>query len=168
MRFFPRPPFSGPRAPWIEWASHPWSSKGELGRCDSWRDSGICPQKRLEDEKQSKLGPYLFVRRLDSAPGWPAPPWQCSNCPPGRLTCGFDVWVEQSCFYYHNRRLRVKLSFHGNPNPARVVLACMNPNRRYRVRWNGTDATFTTLHGALLQVQLPPKSAPGELHIDPV
>jgi hypothetical protein len=64
----------------------------------------------------------------------PVLPWFASLYTPGRLTCGFDVWVAECRFSQNNRRLAVKLKSIGLPGQRFSVFACMNPGSNYRVQ----------------------------------
>jgi hypothetical protein len=98
----------------------------------------------------------------------PALSWFASLYRPGRLTCGFDVWLEKCRFNHDNRRLRTTLTSSSCSGRDFSVLTCMNPDARYQVRWNGMPIEFTILHDGLLQIQLPRESKTCELEITPV
>jgi hypothetical protein len=116
-----------------------------------------------------------FTSREPFGAGWhqftslssPALSWFAALYTPGRLTCGFDVWIENSRFEGNNRRLRAKLKSAGQPGRPFTILACMNPDAHYEARWNGKPIEFATLHDGLLQIQLTRESSPGELQIAP-
>jgi hypothetical protein len=95
----------------------------------------------------------------------PALSWFASLYTPGRFTSGFDVWIESCEFSRNHRRLRVKLRPLNGGGRNFSVLACMNPDSRYRVFWNGgyPPGEFYVNDG-LLQIQLP--AEPGELRIE--
>jgi hypothetical protein len=95
----------------------------------------------------------------------PALSWFAALYTPGRFTNGFDVWIESCEFSRNNRRLRVKLKPLNGANRNVSVLACMNPDSRYRVFWNrGYPPGEHYVNDGLLQIQLP--AEPGELRIE--
>jgi hypothetical protein len=96
----------------------------------------------------------------------PVLPWFASLYTPGRLTCGFDVWIQHCSFSQSNRRLEARLKLdRDQPGRQFSVLACMNPDSSYTVQWNGAAVEFTKLHDGLLQIQLPCRSGTGYLSI---
>lgn len=158
------------------WLAHQWffwKTMLDLGRGDlavRIAQTGLDLWKRVTDATYDCM--EHFIPREPYGAGWnqfsslssPALSWFAALYTPGRFTCGFDTWIESCRFSHDNTRLYAKLKPSQNFSRTFSVLACMNPNSRYRVTWNGELATFTTPHDGLLQIQLPPGS--GELRID--
>ena len=149
---------------------------GDLGRADL---ANRIAQTGLELWKTATDSTYNcwehFIPREPFGLGWhqftslssPALTWFAALYTPGRLTCGFEVWIERSRFSKNNRQLRTTLKSSGQPGRQFTILACMNPDGRYQVKWNGKPVESSTLHDGLLQIQLPREAAPGELQIAP-
>jgi len=158
------------------WLAHQWffwKTMLDLGRGDlavRIARTGVDLWKKVTDSTYNCM--EHFEPREPFGFGWcqfsslssPALSWFASLYTPGRFTCGFDVWMERCEFSRNNRRLRVNLK-PANGNGRNVsVLACMNPDSRYRVTWNGQTAVSINPHDSLLQIQLP--AGPGELRVD--
>jgi len=162
------------------WLAHQWflwKTMLDVGRADLanriaqtglnlWKDatdSTYCCWEHFKPLKPVGQGWDQFTS-LSS----PALSWFASLYTPGRLTCGFEVWLEECRFSGNNRRLEAKLKSTGQPGREFSLLACMNPGARYQARWNGNSMEFTTLHDGLLQIQLSRESKSGELEITPI
>ncbi|HEU5396266.1 MAG TPA: glycoside hydrolase, partial [Verrucomicrobiae bacterium] len=116
-----------------------------------------------------------FVDHEPFGAGWhqfaslssPALSWFAALYTPGRLTAGFDVWLQSCRFDGNHRHLRAKVRSSGPAGREFTVLACMNPDARYQVEWNGKPVEFSVRHDALLQINLPREPGPGELRVTP-
>lgn len=159
------------------WFAHQWflwKTMLDLNRPDlavRIAQTGLNVWKRVTDATYDCM--EHFIPREPFGAGWqqftslssPALSWFASLYTPGRLTCGFEVWVEKCRFRRNNCGLTATLKSTGTPGRPFSVLACMNPGARYRVEWNRVPASFTVLHDGLLQIQLPRESGPGELRV---
>lgn len=175
-------PYFSPDGYWngSVWLAHQWflwKTMLDLGRADlacRIAQTGVELWKRATDPTYNCW--ENFKPQPPLGRGWPqftslsspALSWFASLYTPGRLTCGFEVWLEKCRFDESHRRLQAKLKSAGTPGKPFSVLACMNPDGRYRVEWNGMPAPFTVFHEGLLQIQLTRESGPGELRITPV
>ena len=160
------------------WLAHQWffwKTMLDLGRGDlavRIARTGVDLWKKVTDstydcmEHFQPQEPFGFGWCQFSSLSSPALSWFASLYTPGRLTCGFDVWMEDCEFSRNNRQLRAKLKTANGNGRNFSVLACMNPDSRYRVRWNGQPADFTNPHDGLLQIQLP--AGPGQLSVEAV
>jgi hypothetical protein len=172
-------PYYNPEGYWngAVWLAHQWflwKTMLDLNRPDLANriaQTGLDLWKRVTDATYNCM--EHFIPREPFGVGWhqftslssPALSWFASLYTPGRLTCGFEVWVEDCRFQRNNRRLRATLKSTGTLGRPFSVLACMNPAARYRVEWNEMPAVFTTLHDGLLQIQLSREAEPGELRV---
>jgi len=162
------------------WLAHQWflwKTMLDLGRADL---ANRIAQTGLDLWKEATNSTYScwehFKPQELLGQGWdqftslssPALSWFASLYTPGRLTCGFEVWLEECRFSKNNRRLQAELKSTGQPGREFSILACMNPDAKYQVRWNGKSVEATTLHDGLLQIQLSRESKSGELEIAPV
>ncbi len=172
-------PYFNPTGYWngSVWFAHQWffwKTLLDLGRGDL---ANRIAQTGLSIWKQVTDGSYdcmeHFVPKEPFGAGWhqfsslssPALTWFASLYKQGRLTCGFDAWIEECQFSQNDHKLRARLKSTGIEGRKFSVLACMNPAARYQVHWNDRPAEFTTVHDGLLQIQLPRESKPGELFI---
>jgi len=161
------------------WLAHQWflwRTMLDLGRADlavRIAQTGLNLWKDAADSTYSSW--EHFKPQAPFGQGWdqfsslssPALSWFASLYTPGRLTCGFDVWLEQFEFSESNRRLHAKLKSTGESGREFSLLACMNPDKQYQVRWNGKPVKTITVHDGLLQIQLPCESKTGKLEIRP-
>jgi Mannosylglycerate hydrolase MGH1-like glycoside hydrolase domain len=172
-------PYYSPAGYWngSVWLAHQWflwKTMLDLGRADLanriaqtglilWKDATDSTYDCWEHFKPQK--PFGRGWNQFTSLSSPALSWFASLHTPGRLTNGFDLWIEECRFSGDNRRLRAKLKTSGKLGREFSLLACMNPQSRYQVTWNGAKATFSVLRDGLLQVQLPCESGTGILEI---
>jgi hypothetical protein len=162
------------------WLAHQWflwKTMLDLGRAELASRialTGLQLWKRVTDstydcmEHFKPQEPFGFGWHQFSSLSSPALPWFAAHFTPGRLTCGFEVWLQEIHFHRDNQKLRAKLTRTGSDSSRKCsALACMSPGRQYRVTWNGSPASFTVLHDGLLQIQIPGGSASGELLVIP-
>jgi hypothetical protein len=86
---------------------------------------------------------------------------------PGRLTTGFDAWVERVAFNKKNTRMNAFIKF--RPCPAssrRSLLVCMKSGRGYHAEWNGGKVLSDELVPGLLAISLPSVEREGMLMVD--
>ncbi len=173
-------PYFNPDGYWngSVWLAHQWffwKTMLDLGRADlalRIAQTGLDLWKRVTDAGYNCM--EHFIPREPFGAGWtqfsslssPALSWFAALYTPGRFNCGFNTWVESCRFSGNNRRLRAKLKPSRDTARNFSVLACMNPDSRYRVAWNGGQVNFQTLHDGMLEIQLPPQA--GELQVDAV
>jgi hypothetical protein len=172
-------PYFSPTGYWngSVWLAHQWffwKTMLDLGRGDlavRIAQTGLDLWKKVADSTYNCM--EHFEPRGPVGAGWcqfsslssPALCWFAALYTPGRFTSGFDVWIESCEFSRNNRRLRAKLKPAHGAGRDFSVLACMNPDSRYRVLWNGgypRQAYY--VNDALLQIKLP--AGPGELRIE--
>lgn len=160
------------------WLAHQWffwKSMLDLGRGDlavRIAQTGLDLWKKVTESTYDCM--EHFEPRVPVGAGWcqfsslssPALSWFASLYTPGRFTTGFDIWIESCEFSRSNRRLRAKMKPANGVGRDYSVLACMNPDSRYRALWNDKTVTITSPHDGLLQIQLP--AGPGELRIEKV
>ena len=159
------------------WFAHQWfiwKTMLDLGRADlaaRIAQTGLKVWQRVTDASYDCM--EHFKPEEPFGAGWhqfsslssPVLSWFAAMYTPGRLTCGFDVWIEKCNFTNHNRQLVAKLKSTGQTGRPFSVLACLTPLAHYQVRWNGKPAGFSVLHDSLLQIQLPREAGAGELQI---
>jgi len=161
------------------WLAHQWfvwKTMLDLGRADlaaKIAQTGLKVWQQVTDDTYDCM--EHFTPKPPIGAGWhqfsslssPALSWFAALYTPGRLTCGFDVWIEKCNFSNGNRRLSAKLKSTGEPGRPFSVLTCMDPDGHYQVPLERQSVEFSVLHESLLQIQLPRESAAGELQISP-
>ena len=173
-------PYFSPTGYWngSVWLAHQWffwKTMLDLGRPDlavRIAQTGLDVWKKVTGSTYDCMEHFEPHEPLGA--GWcqfsslssPALSWFASLYTPGRFTSGFDIWIERCEFSRNNRRLRARLKPANGAGRGCSVLACMNPDSRYQVLWNGKSAAVTNPHDGFLQIQLPP--GPGELRIENV
>lgn len=175
-------PYYSPNGYWngTVWMAHQWwlwKTMLDLGRADlavRIATTGLDTWKKSTDETYNCY--EHFSVKTGVGDGWPqfsslSSPvlaWFGSMYTPGRLTCGFDVWLQRCDFSQDNRLLDATLqTTEGHPGRQFSLLACMNPSSIYRATWNTKDFKIKTIHDGLLQIDLPCEAGTGVLHIEP-
>jgi len=174
-------PYYNPGGYWngSVWFAHQWflwKSMLDVGRGDlavRIAQTGIAIWKKVTDDSYNCM--EHFVPRPPFGEGWvqfsslssPALSWFAALYTPGRLTCGFDVWMESCSVSANRRELRARLRETGS-SAQFSVLACMAPGTQYRVRWNGAPVDFTGVRDGLLQIQLANLGETADLEISAV
>lgn len=114
-----------------------------------------------------------FVVQSGRGAGWhhfgglsaPVLCWYGAYHRPGRLTVGFDAWIESFGVASDCRTLTATLRFGGAPHHAPVVIATLAADATYVVTWNGMPFAYHTRHPGTLEVRLPAGVTFGTLHI---
>jgi hypothetical protein len=160
------------------WLAHQWflwKTMLDLGRGDlavRIAQTGLNLWGKATDSTYNCM--EHFYPRAPYGDGWiqfsslssPALAWFAALYTPGRFTCGFDVWIQSCDFRNNHREFRVKLKgTANNANREFSVLACMNPESKYKAFFNGSPVKYTVVQDGLLQVQLPSQAPTGELSI---
>ncbi len=161
------------------WFAHQWflwRTMLDLGRGDlavRIAQAGLAVWKKVTDAFYNCM--EHFVPRPPFGEGWvqfsslssPALSWFASLYTPGRLTCGFDVWIEDCRFIAEKKQLRSRLQ--GSGSSAQFsLLACMPPASRYQVRWNGSPVALHVVQDGLLHIRVANGGGVGELAISAV
>jgi hypothetical protein len=162
------------------WMAHQWflwKTMLDLGRGDlavRIAQTGLNAWKRSADATYNCYEHFSVKTGLGD--GWPhfaslSSPilsWFNSLFTPGRLTSGFEVWLDHCEFTRGNQTLHARLSTPGHAPSGRFhLLACMAPGNGYRVTWKSKTITPKILSDGLLQIDLPYEAGSGELHIEP-
>jgi len=158
------------------WFAHQWflwRTMLDFGRGDlaaRIAQTGLEVWKKVADSTYNCM--EHFVPRPPVGEGWvqfsslssPALSWFGALHTPGRLTCGFDVWIEACRFDANTRRLRARLQ-HTGSSAAFSLLACMPVSPRYEVLWNREPVDFTQVQDGLLDIRIERTADFGELLI---
>ena len=117
-----------------------------------------------------------FIVQSGRGAGWhqfgglstPVLAWYGAYHRPGRLTVGFDTWIQRQSFGPGNRSLAADLVFQGaTPRPA-AVIATMAPAGAYRAEWNGQPAAFHERYPGALEISLDRVQTAGRLEVFPI
>lgn len=117
-----------------------------------------------------------FIIKSGRGAGWhhfsglstPVLSWFSAYYRPGRLTCGFDIWIKKYQFSKDNCSLTSNLRLFGNAGNNPGIIAVMNPNFKYRVEWNGALLHFNEISKGVLSIQLPSFSGEGSLTVSAI
>ncbi|MEQ8675298.1 MAG: hypothetical protein RLP44_21645 [Aggregatilineales bacterium] len=90
--------------------------------------------------------------------------WFSAYHRPGRLTTGFNIWVESQRFAADHKTFTGNLRLTVSPRIV-TVLVTMNPDASYNVMWNDEIIEYKMPHAGFLQINLPFGSDIGELRI---
>jgi neutral trehalase len=115
-----------------------------------------------------------FIIETGRGAGWhmfgslsaPVVMWFSTYFRPGNFTTGFDIWMDNKKFEDDNTKFSVDLTAYDDNNQVASVVACMNPNYSYQVKWNGKDISYKSLTNGTLSIDIPiEKIKKGELTI---
>jgi len=148
------------------WMAHQWflwKTMLDLGRGDlavRIAETGLKTWKHSTDRTYHC---YEHFRDKDGmGAGWPqfptlsSPvlPWFTSMYSPGRLTVGFDVWIESCQFDAACQSLDARLTSSGTAGKPFSLLASMAPGGKYSVFWCGKPIAARRLQDGLLRIEL--------------
>jgi len=92
--------------------------------------------------------------------------WYSAYFSPGNFNAGFDVWMENKKFDENNSQFSADLLILDSNNSVTSVVACMNPDFSYNVKWNGESLQFKSLAKGTLSINIPlDKMKKGKLEI---
>jgi hypothetical protein len=87
---------------------------------------------------------------------------------PGRLTAGFDSWIEEQHSADGHSRMEATIRLYGAAGRRALVLAVMRPGGRYRATWAGREVTPRVLPSGALELALENLPGANKLAIGPV
>ncbi len=93
--------------------------------------------------------------------------WYSAYHRPGRLTTGFDTWIEQQQFSQGDRRLESRLITQQTGQHTPRVIAAMHPAETYSVTWKGHTAEFQERYPGVLEIALNGEGGQGQLIVQP-
>lgn len=104
-----------------------------------------------------------FVVATGRGAGWhligglsaPVLNWYSAYHRPGRLTTGFDVWVDAVRVEVDCRALEAELRVYGRAGRTLSVLASLDLGVEYAATWNGEPCATQTVHSGVFYVDLP-------------
>ncbi|MCB9135819.1 MAG: hypothetical protein H6636_10365 [Anaerolineales bacterium] len=151
-----------------------WKTALDLGRGDFAWQIARTALELYETEVQASY--YCFEHFLIESgrgAGWhqfgglssPLAAWFMAYFSPGRLTTGFDIWIEEKHFSADHRALIAQLKTIRFPHTP-TILITLQPGAS-DVLWEGKHIAAQELHPGCLQINLPFSSSTGELIISP-
>jgi hypothetical protein len=160
-------------AVWMPYQWFFWKTALDLGHGDFANQIGNTALDLWKAEVEASY--YCFEHFLiDSGrgAGWhqfgglssPVLSWFSAYHCPGRLTTGFDIWVEEQCFSDHNRSFQGTLRLTSNPRSV-TVLVNMQPGQHYTVLWDGLQIKMKEINPGSLQIEVPFESHTGHLEV---
>ena len=80
--------------------------------------------------------------------------WYSAYFIPGNFTAGFDIWIDNKKWSDDFSELSVTLKNYGSKNDVSSVIACMNPNFNYIVKWNNKEIKCNVLTNGTLSIDI--------------
>lgn len=116
-----------------------------------------------------------FIVQTGRGAGWhqfsglstPALLWYGAYHRPGRLTTGFDTWIQAQQFSDANRHLKVAMENHSPALRPYTVMATMAPGPAYRAVWNNQPVTLSERYPGVLEITLDGNAPKGNLEVYP-
>ncbi|MBX3007038.1 MAG: hypothetical protein KF816_03320 [Melioribacteraceae bacterium] len=115
-----------------------------------------------------------FLIKTGRGAGWhefgglsaPVINWFSAYYRPGNFNAGFNVWIENKRFNENNSGLSIDLTFFDNTNNTTSVVACMNSDFEYVVKWNEKVINYKSVAQGTLSIDIPIKNVTkGKLEI---
>ena len=163
------------------WMPHQWflwKTMLDLGRSDlAFRiaDKGLNVYSREADASYQTY--EHFLAKTGRGAGWhqfsalstPVLSWFAAYYEPGKVTTGFEVWLQKQAFNSDNSGFSATLAFDEATAPhARDIVVCLNPARQYGATFNGRKVAVDSPYAGLLNIHLPATNAPGQLVVQAV
>lgn len=150
------------------WMPHQWFiwktmlDQGEADRAWQIAKTGLDVWKKEVDASYSCFEHFLI--ETGRGAGWhqfgglstPVLSWYGAYYVPGRITVGFDGWIEKQVFNESKTKLTAHLSFLPNSSAdSATVIVTMAQNDNYKVRWNNAVLDYKILHNGTISIQIP-------------
>lgn len=131
-------------------------------------------------EKECKESYFTFEHFIISSgrgAGWhqfsglssPMLNWFAAYYKLGKVSTGFEIWIEKSEFNHDYSEYKAALSLDDSTQPhERCMIVCMDAAHRYEVYFNGKPAKFRMGHAGMLEITLPATNGSGELVVKAV
>ncbi len=160
------------------WMPHQWSMWKALLDCGKGELAFKIAQKALQVwEKECQESNYTFEHFIISSgrgAGWhqfsglscPVINWFASYYKVGKVTTGFEIWIENAAFNDDYTEYKVQLHLDDSTKPhMRSMLVCLNPDFKYAASFNGKQLPVKSYHAGLCEITLPSTNSGGELKI---
>jgi len=114
-----------------------------------------------------------FISSSGRGAGWaqfsglssPVLSWFASYYMTGRVTTGFEVWIEKQQFNDNFTSYDATLRFDETSIHKRCILICMNPDYTYDVFYNRTKLKTVSYHPGFLEIHLTETNKEGQLQV---
>lgn len=148
------------------WLSHQWffwKTMLDLGEAEFANKIAVTALDMWKKETETAYNCMEhFIIENGRGAGWhqfgalsaPVLNWYAAYYRPGNFTTGFDVWIENQKFDEPYNNLTVDLSFNSS-NKISSVVACMNPDNEYAVKWNGKILECKSFSKGTLSIDIP-------------
>lgn len=159
------------------WMPHQWffwKSMLDLGEADfAWQIARTALEVwKRETEKTYNCFEH-FVIETGNGAGWhqfsglsnPVLSWFTAYFRPGNLTTGYNVWIGRQEWTAAQAGLEAELQLFESQEAPISLVACLNPDFNYQVRWNGREIPFRELHKGTLSISLNTAEESGRLSI---
>lgn len=162
------------------WMPHQWTLWKSLLDCGEGEKAYRIAQRALQVwEKECEASYYTFEHFIISSErgaGWhqfsglssPIINWFTSYYQIGKVTTGFEIWIEEDQFMDEFTEYTAKLSFDDSQKArSRNMLVCLNPSKKYKAFFNNKEIVLRSYHPGLIELTLPASNKEGILKIAP-
>jgi hypothetical protein len=160
------------------WMPHQWVMWKTLLDLGRGAEAHKIAQNALEVwEKECRNSYYTFEHFIISSgrgAGWhqfsglssPVINWFASYYKTGKVTAGFEIWIENDAFNADYSAYTASLKLDGSSKPhERNMLVCLHPNHSYSAFFNNKQIPVRSYHVGCIEITLPATNASGELKI---
>ncbi len=161
------------------WMPHQWNMWKSLLDCGRGEEARKIAETALRLwEKECEESNYTFEHFIISSgrgAGWhqfsglssPVINWFSSYYKIGKVTTGFEIWIEEDKFGENYSNYQAILNFDDSETPKRrTMLVCLNPDFKYKVFFNNQVLDSKMLHPGCMEITLPTTNKKGQLTIN--
>jgi len=118
-----------------------------------------------------------FISSTGRGAGWsqfsglssPVLNWYATYYKVGRVTTGFEVWIQQQSFNAAYTKYTAQISFdESTPAHKRTILICLDPANKYEAFFNQVKLKTSSDHAGFLQIELPVTNQSGTLMVSAI
>ena len=160
------------------WMPHQWTLWKALLDCGRGKEAYKIAMTALHIwENECRESNYTFEHFIISSgrgAGWhqfsglssPIINWFTSYYKVGKVTTGFEIWIEKDSFQDNYSEYQATLNFDDSTNPhQRCMLICLNPDFEYVAYFNDKKIKLQSYYNGMLEVTLPALNKKGNLKI---
>lgn len=160
------------------WMPHQWTMWKALLDCGRGKEAYKIAMTALQIwEKECRESNNTFEHFIISSgrgAGWhqfsglssPIINWFTSYYKVGKVTTGFEIWIENDSFNDNYSGYQATMNFDDATNPhQRCMLICLNPDFEYVAYFNDKKIKSQSYYAGLLEVTLPAFNKTGKLRI---
>ena len=152
-----------------------WKALLDLGEGEKAHQVANTALKTWEKECQESYYTFEhFIISSQRGAGWhqfsglssPILNWFAAYYRIGKVSTGFEVWISDDYFNEDHTQYQAKLAFDDSTTPhERCMIVCMNPEKTYRILFNGKEVKSRSYYPGLLEITLPETNKAGRLLI---